>query len=287
MRRFPGILVLVVLVAACGEHRLVPTPAPARPHATIVVTVGYGGRLTHAGPVAPGQSVIAALEGVATVDTTYGGQFVQAIDGLQGSAGDERDWLFFLNGIESAVGAADVRLRAGDQAWWDYRDWGGGKLHVPVVVGAWPEPFTRATGVAVDPPLDGALRRLHVSVGAGSPPFRVLVGADRDLRVRDDGWRRAADDPAAAGLTAWIDTDGTVRVWSASRHLGVAVPTGAAVAVATSTAAGGALLVVTGVSSRAARAAATTIAADPAVLAHRYSVVFDAAGAAIAYGGVG
>jgi hypothetical protein len=284
MRRISGLVVLAVLVASCGEHRLVPAPAPALPHATIVVTVGYGARVTHAASVAPGQSVVAALEGTARVDTTYGGQFVQAIDGLQGSASDQRDWLFFLNGVESDVGAAAVTLRAGDQAWWDYRDWGGGKLHVPVVVGAWPDPFLHAATVAADPPLAAALKRLGARLG-GSSPFRVLVGADADLRARDADWRRAASDPATAGLTASIDDHDVVRAWSASRRSDVPVPGGAAVAVATSTADGGALLVVTGTTRAAALAAATSIAGRPALLAHRYAVVFDASGRVLAYGG--
>ena len=38
-------------------------------------------------------------------------------------------------------GAAEYRLHAGDVEWWDYRDWGRVGESVPVVVGAFPEPF--------------------------------------------------------------------------------------------------------------------------------------------------
>ena len=34
-----------------------------------------------------------------------------------------------------------MRLRAGDVEWWDFRSWKGGAMIVPVVVGAFPEPF--------------------------------------------------------------------------------------------------------------------------------------------------
>ena len=32
-------------------------------------------------------------------------------------------------------------MHPGDVLWWDYRHWSGGGMSVPVVVGAYPEPF--------------------------------------------------------------------------------------------------------------------------------------------------
>ena len=71
----------------------------------------------------------------------YGGRYVQSIDGLSGSLSSQHDWFLFVNGVESGTGAADVRLRPGDIEWWDYRSWSGGAMSVPVVLGAFPEPF--------------------------------------------------------------------------------------------------------------------------------------------------
>ena len=34
-----------------------------------------------------------------------------------------RDWFFFVNGVESEVGAAEYELSPGDRVQWDYRDW--------------------------------------------------------------------------------------------------------------------------------------------------------------------
>ena len=45
------------------------------------------------------------------------------------------------------------------------------------------------------------------------------------------------------------------------------------------------MFAVTGVDAAAATAAATAIAGNAALLDHRYAVVFDGAGAPIAYGG--
>ena len=75
------------------------------------------------------------------VETRFGGRFVEAIDGLEGSgASGMRDWFFFVNGVEAAVGAAEYELSPGDRVQWDYRDWAAA-MRVPAIVGAFPEPF--------------------------------------------------------------------------------------------------------------------------------------------------
>ncbi len=282
-------LALPVLVAGCGEHRVQPpVTAPAAPAASLVISEGFGANVLRDARVAPGQSVLAALQGVAKVSTRYGGRFVQSIDGRSGSLEGGEDWLYFVNGVEADVGAAEWTLRDGDVAWWDFRRWRA-YANVPAVVGSWPEPFVRGArtapvGVTADPPLAAALQAAGANVVTGASAFRVLVGAETDLRTRDVDWARAAADPRAAGLTAWI-ADGAVRCWDAAAGADVAVPEGRAVAAATATTEGGVVFAVTGVDAAAATAAATAIAGDAALLEHRYAVVFDAAGAPIAYGG--
>jgi hypothetical protein len=88
-----------------------------------------------------GQTAMAALQDVAHVKTRYGGRFVQSIDGVSGSLSKRRDWFYFVNGYEADRSAADYELHDGDVEWWDYRSWQGSAMHVPVVVGAFPEPF--------------------------------------------------------------------------------------------------------------------------------------------------
>ena len=90
--------------------------------------------------------MIRFLDREAEITTRYGGGFVQSIDGIEGD--DRRralhDWFFFVNGIESDRGGADVAVRGGDRIWWDYRDWTDA-LRTPAVVGSWPEPFAQAS----------------------------------------------------------------------------------------------------------------------------------------------
>ena len=90
----------------------------------------------------------------ADVDDAYGGRFVQSIDGVEGDVSKQRDWFWFLNGIEADRSAADYRLRPGDVEWWDFRSWRG-EMREPVVVGAFPEPFLHGYG---GPPRPVAVR---------------------------------------------------------------------------------------------------------------------------------
>jgi len=151
-------------------------------------------------------TVMRVLEGNADVATRYGGGFVQSIDGLEAQErfGRSADWFFYVDGVESAVGAADYPLRGGEAVWWDYHDWSEA-MRVPAVVGSWPQPFLdgyegRRRPVVVEclgggaacAEVGGSLGREGVSVALGHPAgaIRVLVGP----------WARVREDPAAAQL---------------------------------------------------------------------------------------
>ena len=153
-------------------------------------------------------TVMRVLEGEAEVETRYGGGFVHAIDGVaEGSRdGDPYDWFFYVDGVESPIGAAEYDLQGGERVWWDYRNWATTN-HIPAVVGSWPAPFAEGIGgeghpVVVECEGGGAacdearaaLEREGVKVAAGAPDdaIRVLVGPC--ARVRED--------PAAALIEA-------------------------------------------------------------------------------------
>jgi hypothetical protein len=128
-------LVLVLTVAALtgcggGEHGT----------ATVWVTRDGGTHALLNRRVPAGLTAMQALDRVADIKTRYAGRFVQSIDGIEGSATARRDWFYFVNGYEGDRSAAEYRLRDGDVEWWDFRSWEG-RMHVPVVVGAFPEPF--------------------------------------------------------------------------------------------------------------------------------------------------
>ena len=93
-----------------------------------------------------GDTVMRMLRSKFDVTTRFGGRFVQSIDGLAGQgAGGQVDWFFFVNGVEADKGAAEWHVSPGDRIQWDRRDWGAA-MRVPAIVGAYPAPFTTATG---------------------------------------------------------------------------------------------------------------------------------------------
>jgi hypothetical protein len=181
IRRALAALLLAVLLAACGggEGGEAGEGATAR----LWITHDRGAEVVLTATVPAGLTVMQALQREADVETRYGGRFVEAIEGVEGSLDEQRDWFFFLNGIEPDVGAAEVTLGEGDVAWWDYRSWRE-QMAQPVVVGAFPEPFlhgwgdTRRPAVVSAPPTLAvqaqALRRLLGSGGSGEPNVFVL-----------------------------------------------------------------------------------------------------------------
>jgi hypothetical protein len=150
-------LLLVLVLAGCGGTR-------TSGHAAVWVTRDHGLHVLLVKSVPAGLTAMQALERVAHVGTSYGGRFVQSVDGIDGSLSSRRDWFYFVNGIEADRSAAEYRLHPGDVEWWDYRSWEG-EMSVPAVVGAFPEPFLHGYG---------GKRRPAVVVGRG-PGARALA----------------------------------------------------------------------------------------------------------------
>jgi hypothetical protein len=154
--------------------------------ATLTVTRDYGSKTlvdeTETDPHSS-ETVIRFLDRDAEIKTRYGGGFVQSIDGLAGtdSGGRRYDWFFYVNGLESPVGSAEVHVRGGDRIWWDYRDWTNA-MRVPAVVGSWPEPFAQASA-------DGKRQPVRVECLAGGSACRIAANrlAAAGVRLRVEG----------------------------------------------------------------------------------------------------
>lgn len=282
-------LALWTLATGC-ERRSQEAPAATAPAAELTATAGYGAERLLATRVEPGQSALRALRGATEVDTAFGGGFVAGMLGYESDAAAESDWFFYVNGISSSTGAREITLRDGDAVWWDYRRWGD-LMDAAAVVGAWPLPLARpdrsGPPVAADPPLDGALAAAGANLTDSETTWRALVGTSDALAARSPAWRRALDDPDAAGLTVAIE-DGAVTALAAgggprervpgARALVAAVPTG-------TDRAAGVTVVVAGLDAAAAQAAAAAVAEDPSILAHRYALALDGEGRPLRAGG--
>ena len=201
MRRPVALLLLVLALAGCGEER------GGHGTAQVWITRDRGAHVLLTTTVPAGLTAMQALDRVADVKTRYGGRFVQSVNGVEGSATRQRDWFYFVNGLEADRSAADYRLRAGDVEWWDYRSWRA-EMSEPVVVGAFPEPFVHGydgklhrnvivAASAQDLPAARALRRVlgrAAIVGSSAPvPRGAFVLRVVDLSVTFSGSRTSHD----------------------------------------------------------------------------------------------
>jgi hypothetical protein len=163
-------LCLILLVAAglagCGQEE--------KGTARVWVTRDRGATRLDDGKVPAGLTALQGLDRIARVETGYGGAFVTGIDYTYSSRLHQRDWFYFINGYEADRGAASYRLHPGDLEWWDYHSWDDSE-RVPVVVGAFPEPFVhgyngkrRAAAVRFGPGLRTEAEALAGVVHAGS-----------------------------------------------------------------------------------------------------------------------
>jgi hypothetical protein len=207
-----ALLGAALAAAGCGFG-----PGSGVGEVSLTVTRDYGARRllpSVRDEATESDTVMRLLDRSAEISTRYGGGFVRSIDGLTEATHDGRryDWFFFVNGVESSVGAADFPLRGGEAIWWDYRDWSAAE-YVPAVVGSWPQPLAdgyegkrrpvaiecRGAGAAC-----GAVRSrlvaagIEVAVGSPEGAIRVLVGP----------WARLRDDPAAAQIEAGPQVSG-------------------------------------------------------------------------------
>jgi Domain of unknown function (DUF4430) len=218
--RVGGRLAAAVALAAAAAGCGLGPGAASKGEATLTVTRDYGSRRIASGrdeDPPSSETVLRFLDRTTTITTRYGGGFVQSINGLSGTTSGSRrlDWFFYVNGIESPIGATQAQVDGGDRIWWDYRDWTDA-MRVPAVVGSWPQPFAAASSglggpVAVDcagarAPCATARRRLE---GAGVAA-RVAGGIRpaRQPRLLVGPWPRVRRDPAAAQLASAPATSG-------------------------------------------------------------------------------
>lgn len=180
-------LLAAALLAACGGEERAGT-------ATLWVTREAGQRVLLTAEVDAGQTAMQALDRESELETRYGGRYVQAVNGVAGSLGRGLDWFYFVNGFEGDRSAAEYRLRDGDVVWFDYRSWRR-QMRVPVVVGAFPEPFVH--GYAGDR-RETAVRYASSELEADARAVARLLRADSVAH---------ASTPVPAGANSFVLVD--------------------------------------------------------------------------------
>ena len=188
IRRAASVFAVLVLLAGCGG-----AAGEGEGTAQLWVTRDRGAKLLVDTKVNAGQTLMRALASETDVKTRYGGRYVQAVNGIEGSLSAQRDWFWFVNGYEGDRSAASYRLHDGDVAWLDYRGWER-EGEARVVVGAFPEPFLhgydgkmRAAAVRFEGSPERA-RRLGRRIGADSiEPLGTPAPAGANVLELRDG----------------------------------------------------------------------------------------------------
>jgi hypothetical protein len=216
-------------------------------------------------------TVMRLLEGEADVSTRYGGGYVHSIDGVaeEQRDGDPYDWFFYVDGVESQIGAAEYELEGGERVWWDYRNWSATN-HVAAVVGSWPAPFDgkpvsvecEGAGISCEAGRE-ALEREGVTVASGEPEkaIRVLVGTWDRLRS-DPTARLIEEGPAESGVYADFSSDGALVGLDEAGEPARSFSPDTGLVAATSRYGGPPVWVVTGATAAAVRAAAEALDAE-------------------------
>jgi hypothetical protein len=293
-------LAAVCALAGCG---LGPGSTPKEVRLTVTHEFGAHALLQTGAPKAVGEeTVMSLLQRNASVQTRYGGGFVQGIDGSRGGtrAGAPWDWFYYVNGVEATKGAADTTVHAGDRVWWDLHDWSQTD-DVPAVVGSFPEPFQAGIAgkrypVRVECPEPSApscrtvldrLLKLGVpatlaalSGGEGAEILRVLVGPLSALSG-DPSVKAIAQGPRASGVYARFTKNGsTLELLDAdgrpTRTLGV----GAGLVAATRYREEAPVWIVTGTDLAGVNRAAGAL--DEASLRDKFALALEASGAPVA-----
>ena len=256
----------------------------------LTVTREYGAvpMLERSLPAKESDTVMRLLEGEAEITTRYGGGYVHSIEGVaeREGGGDPYDWFFYVDGVESPIGAAEYELEGGEWIWWDYRNWVATN-HVPAVVGSWPAPFAdgiegrrypvvlecREAGEACEMARE-ALEREGVEIASGSPDgaIRMLVGPWERLRT-DATARLIEGGPGESGVYAELEATGDgyeVVALDEAGEVAERLGTDAGLVAATSRYGAPPVWVVSGGTAEAVRDAAEFL--GPEFLRSRYAV---------------
>jgi Domain of unknown function (DUF4430) len=219
---------LAIALAGCGLGPGKKLPGGAR----LEVTRDFGRSQLYATSVKTirkDETVMRFLESERKVKTSYGGKFVDSIEGLSTRGpGGRSDWFYFVNGIEASVGAADKTLSPGDVVQWDFRRWDA-TMHIPAIVGAYPEPFVRGSGgkrfpvrVECSTPSSAACKTVEqqlsaqgavtssgvIAGSAGPKTLRVVVAPWSALKSYSGAIGLLKRGPSASGVFARFGSDG-------------------------------------------------------------------------------
>lgn len=272
----------LALLAACAVTGAGCGSGADGPSTSVVVTRDFGAQVVaqqESVEATKGLTAMRQLQGVHKVTTSYGGRYIDSINGVK-EDGDS-SWLIYVDGIELTKGAASTRLSGGQHVQWDFHAWqtirtGG------AIVGAYPQPLKqRGVRLICAPERSkacGVARRGLAAAGitiSGAGPARVVVGAWSDIEGFD-GVPDLTSDGETNGAYAQFSKDGSrLTPFSADGSPGSALKSGAGL-LAPFAAAGDVTWVVSGTDDAGVQRAAGLLGAGRAKLRHRFTMIVGA-----------
>jgi hypothetical protein len=296
VRRFPIVLsamATIVAMAGCGLG-----PGPGSGGVSLTVTRNFGTApigVVSRKHVTGAETVMRMLERSFHVQTRYGGGFVEAVNGQSGS-GSQRDWFYYVNGIQASRGAAGTAVHSNDRIWFDLHDWRATDS-VPAVVGSYPAPFTNGAGgrrypttiecapdvQAACQQVAGALHRTGVpaasqllGAASGTDTLGVVVATWPDVRAEVAG-RYLEKGPGASGVYARFTGtgSGSLQLLTPSGHVGRTLGAGSGLIAATAGNASAPTWFITGTDAAGVAAAARQL--TPAALHDHFALAVSGA----------
>lgn len=248
---------------------------------TLTVTQDFGARpvgTAYEAQVPSSQTAMRALQRPFSVDTRNGGGFVQSIDG-HAATGAQRDWSYYINGIQATHEPATTAVHAGDHIWFDLHDRHATRS-IPAVVGAFPEPFRDGvngkrypTTIECASDVNAACKRVASELSAaGIPTASQLLGTGSGqdtLGVVVAPWREVAGavggtiiahGPSASGIYARFAQGGTrLQLLGPSGTVATTLGPGAGLVAATADNQSAPTWLITGTDARGVAAAAASL----------------------------
>jgi hypothetical protein len=127
--------------------------------ARLVVTRNYGESIIYSEwvEIPDKQDALSLTSAYLDVKTSYGGSFVNSINGLESGYTNNKvanskkeDWFLYFNGVLAGCGAENIKVKSSDVVWWDHHSWEASAF-TPAMIGAFPHPFTTGVVLAYSP----------------------------------------------------------------------------------------------------------------------------------------
>jgi len=142
------LLIVLMLLVGCGTK---PISNSEDKNIEVIISKNFGNEIIDKKKIIINDdlTVMDVMQDNFTIETAYGGGFINAIDDIKSGFTNSKerkkfDWFYYVNGISAEIGADDYYLEEGDQIIWDYHNWENA-AGLNSIIGAYPRKFEMLT----------------------------------------------------------------------------------------------------------------------------------------------